>query len=381
MTWEHPVDSEGHKVDPDTLRERIEGGDEKWAENKRFPFAACDVPCLRFTDISAAENVRRYAEASGSSVMFLGATENADDREILEAVFPDLQVRTHPYPARKIKQLAVASLDGHHGINILAGPEALLVTEPLESYGFVLIFCATKDDAHGLYNEVKRKHLLCYAVDENDGLMIERSSLRSDEQKKCCIAYSRSVLGKGVNLEGLRILVIDTSAFRPISSFAPGELSHAEFDYARARERLGLMMQNIGRLLRGDSGKIACVILLNADDDLIGALLADPAIREACDLPPVFARSDDLSPLVEGCRRCVAAGGGSWPDSDPGSKKPRKRRKKHPDAGEKARSIFDHGRQAVAAGWTKRQFSRSNHPERHLPQEELEKLAALFKSS
>jgi hypothetical protein len=317
----------------------------------------------------------------GTGVAFLGATMIADDKEVLNEVFPGIKEITYPYPSRRIKQLAIAIPKGRQGLGSLVDSERRLITRQLEDLGVALVFCGTKREAQGLYGLVRVKHKTCYLAKENDKEVVLNEHITSLQKFKTAITYTRSVLGKGVNLNDLRFLVIDTHAYRPISSFTPGVLTPEEFELARTRERAALMMQNVGRVLRGEAGKTACIVLLNADDELVHELMNSPAIREGCDLPAEWAHiADDLEQAADQAYRWLDAGGGSWPAPDPSKAKAKKTGGRPKGSSKKSvESVFEEARQAASKGVTAGDFFKTKHPDRHLSKEQLIELREIFK--
>jgi hypothetical protein len=377
------MDSSGRRIESLELSRLIEEEQKDWNKGITFPALPCEVPCLRLTDIAPFASVKDYTERYGTSVAFLGATMIADDREILEEAFPGIKENKYPYPTRRIKQLALIEESAVRGIASLVGGDGKLVTHQLEDLGVVLVFCGTKREAKDLYRHVHRKHKTCYLAIENDKEVILNEHVTSLQKFKSSIAYTRGALGKGVNLENVRTLVINADAYRPISSFTPGQLTPEEFDRARSRERSALIMQNVGRVLRGEAGKTACVILLNADNDLIRELQDSPAIQESSTLAPVFAQTPgDLEQLVDQCYRWLHAEGGIWPEPDPSKAKTAKPRGRRSGRKNKtAESVFDEAKLAFASGVALRDFWKKNHPDRHLNEAQLSELRALFRAT
>src|SRR5262249_36117353 len=138
-----------------------------------------------------------------------------------------------------------------------------------------------------------------------------------EAEPRTYVTYSRGVLGVGANVPGVRFLVCDALAFRPIASFTPGEVTPDEFERLQAEGRLSLLLQTPGRALRGEGGKTAVLVVVNADADLLGAIRTSGGIVEGSELPPVVAAGDDLVGLVDQAGRWLAAGGGAWPAPDP----------------------------------------------------------------
>jgi hypothetical protein len=144
----------------------------------------------------------------------------------------------------------------------------------------------------------------------------------------------------------------------------------------RTEERKFLILQNLGRALRGEEGKTVVLILLNADDELIESILTANAILDGSELPPVHARGRNLHCLVEQAGRWLAAGGGDWPEGDKVSQEPKKMRAKRVAS----ETILAKAEAAITDRMTWRQFQRKCHPERHLQADTLEALKVRFQN-
>ena len=317
MTWEYPVDPEGKPLDGEALAAKIQAKDKAWDEGVTFPLATCGVARLLLTDLLALEKLRRHAEHEGVGLIFAGATLVADDVAVLREVWPGLAEREHPYPDRRIRQVALAFPEGLHGIGSLVDPQGRLITHPLEAIGLGLVFCPRKRSATTLFDYVADAHPTARLALENYEQMTTRKTLHAEGAVGTWLTYSRGVLGLGANVEGLRHLVVDAHAFRAIGSFTPGEITVEEFERARAEERTALILQNLGRALRGEAGKTVVLIVLNADG-LEELLATSPAVVQGSELPPVVARGEDLAELVDQARRWLEAGGGDWPEAGRG---------------------------------------------------------------
>jgi hypothetical protein len=373
---ERPIDAEGKPVTSGTLDLRIRsGGAGKWDDDIVFPRETCEVPRLRFTDLAVLEKFRRHAATERVGVLLLGATLGPDDRDVLRAVWPDLVERQHPYPDRKIGQVALVFPDGYRGADALVGTDGRLVTAPLEEHGPGLVFCPVKRVAEALFRAIAAAQPDARLAVENFEQTVHRRDLHHTGQpgRGTILAYSRGVLGCGANVQGIRHLAVDAMAFRAISSFNPGEITPEEFVRVRAEEQRALIFQNLGRALRGESGKTAVLFVLNADEDLRAAICEAAAILEGSERPPVVATGKDLTALVDQAGRWLAAGGGDWPapDADKAGLKPGRR-------GRRPEDILGAAEVALVEGMSWRDFCRKFHPERNLGKEELDTLRARF---
>jgi hypothetical protein len=113
VTSEHPVNTDGLQVKADDLRRMIETEVKEWDKGVSFPSQPCEAPCLRFTDLAPLESIKKYRDAYRIGVIFLGATRLADDREILEEVFPNInENHTELRPDASSNWLSYSSTDG-----------------------------------------------------------------------------------------------------------------------------------------------------------------------------------------------------------------------------------------------------------------------------
>jgi hypothetical protein len=244
------------------------------------------------------------------------------------------------------------------------------VTAPLEAIGRGLVFLATRKVASGLYDKVHPNQPSVSFVDGGQVEWRNRHGVHNEAATITFLTYSRGVLGLGANLPGTRFLVVDSLAFRAIGSFTPGEITPEQFAAARAQERLSILLQNVGRLLRGEEGKTAVLFLLNAEPELVEAIAASPAVVEGSELPPLVTAGKDLVQLVDQAGRWLVAGGGDWPEPDAAranSKKTGRKRKSR-------ESVLAEVEAALAQGMQWREIRQKLKPQRYFSKEELEQI-------
>jgi hypothetical protein len=352
------------------LVERFHQQDTALESRVIFPRETCNVPRLRFADLTALEKLRRFAQDQQVGVIFAGATFSPDDQALLRELWPDLAERSHAYPQRKIKQLALVAPEGHYGAGGLVAQDGRLVTAPLEAIGRGLVFLATRKLASGLYDKVYPNQPSVSFVDGGQVEWRNRHGVHNETETLTYLTYSRGVLGLGANLPGTRFLVVDSLAFRSIGSFTPGQITPEQFAAARAQERLAILLQNVGRLLRGEEGKTAVLFLLNAEPELVQAIATSPAVAEGSELPPLVTTSKDLVQLVDQARRWLEAGGGDWPEPDAGKADPKKKGRK-PKSRE---SVLAAVKAALAEGMQWREICQKFNLRRYISKEELEQI-------
>ena len=138
-------------------------------------------------------------------------------------------------------------------------------------------------------------------------------------------------------------------------------------------ERVSLLLQNVGRGLRGEEGKLLTIFLLNADGAFLRAVASSPAVVQGSERAPIFAGTH-LPQVVDQARRWHEAGGGDWPSPDPGLAPPptgRKRRTRD--------ELLEEADAAIKVGTPWPEFRRKHRPERVLSGEEVGRLKARFK--
>jgi hypothetical protein len=134
-------------------------------------------------------------------------------------------------------------------------------------------------------------------------------------------------------------------------------------------------MQNIGRAIRGEPGKTVVLIILNADKELKAAIQCAAALTDGCELPPVFGAGTDLKQLVDQADRWLEAGGGEWPEAEPGTGG--QKRKGRPPTKTKD-AVLKAAEAALNAGIGWREFSRKENVGRVLTHAERVELKARF---
>jgi hypothetical protein len=380
IIWEYAVNNNGEPIGSKDLKRQATTESRGWDHNITFPRQTCEVRRLLLADLYVLEQLRQFTKKNDVGIAFVGAALTQDDFGVLREVWPELLHRQHPYPPRKIRQAAVVFVEGKHGIGSLRDADNRLLTHALEKTGRGLIFCPTRRVAESLFKDVHFAHPSARLAVENVEQMVLQRTLHRDEKAGCFITYSRGVMGLGVNIEGLRFLVVDAQAFRAVSGFNPAEITVEAFQQTRPEERSAMIFQNIGRAVRGEAGKTVVLIILNADEDLKKAICESRALIEGAELAPVFAGGDDLVPLIDEAGRWLEANGGDWPPPNPDVEDQRHRGR---PKGSRERTLDFFVAKipaAVAAGMNWGEFTRANHPERCLNLDERSLLHEQFSS-
>jgi hypothetical protein len=373
---EKPGEGEWKPVAVEGLVAKALAGDKAWHAGVHFPHGVCNTGTLLYTDTLPLEVMRRHIADHRVSVAFLGATPLPSDRDDLAAVFDDLETTRYPYSNSLIRQIAIVASQEETRIGDWIDDRGRPLFAELDACGPGLAFLGKKREADDYWRLVRDAYPECRLVTE-------------DRERECTdtlieppkdvvgmrITHIRGVLGRGANLDGLTWIVLDANSFRAISSFNPEWITEGSYELARAQEREAMVLQALGRLLRGVPGHRVVLILLNADEALLQALAASPAIREACELPPIVMVRDSHTQIVREAVEWLDAGGDDWPNlPDQGAppKDPNGRPKRSCEDIVRAAEV------AIAKGVVWSEFKRKSHPERVLDAAGVAALKARF---
>lgn len=409
VTRESIIDrATGEPVDPATISAMIETRslDRETRDAYEWPIDPCQVETLRAVDLVAFDRLRRFSESYAVSIQGFTATATLELRDVLAEVFEDrLDVVEHEAPVRKIERLAIASIQGYTTISSLTkGPRNArkIVTEPLEEFSPVLLFAATKAHAVGLYRAVEGHHPGVRLIANRTSISTQvatriAAEFRDDgSPPKTLIHYARGPLGTGANFLGLRTLVVDCSAYRRLASFTPGTIDRDAFEENQARERAAIVVQNVGRLLRGEPGKVALLVLLNAEPQLVEALARDPFIRQSVEHEPVVTpRYESPEALVQdACRWHGSNGVDPWQCSEVSyavresqrmtaanaERSECRRNTRESRRAVNRERLRSEAERAAREGESWRAFARRTHIERHFDMSEIETMRVLFEN-
>jgi hypothetical protein len=335
----------------------------------------CYTHTLLYTDTYSLECMRRHIVSHQVSVALMGAALLDADRDDLAAVFDDLDICEYPYANCRIRQIAIAAFSEPTTARDWLDDRGRPLFAALDPCGPGLMYLAKKREADEYWRLIRDAYPEGRLVTEDRERQCTDTIIEPPEEVGMRITHARGVLGRGANLEGLTWVVLDANSLRAISSFNPESITKGAFEKARAREREALILQVLGRLLRGVPGHRVVLFLLNADGDLLEALAKSPAIHEACELPPIVKERESQTRLVREAVAWLEAGAGDWPnlprDDDPvkdlGGRPKRSRE-----------DVVEAAEEAIANGVTWKKFRRKSHPERVLDAPELAVLKARF---
>ena len=253
----------------------------------------------------------------------LGASLGAEKLAIIESVFDGVVVQRHPYGDRKIERAAVIFVDGPDRDGDAVDPgQAGADHERGWSDGRGMIFLPRKRQAAGFFKALKDPNPgLKFGSNEGATVNVTDGSYE-DHPLEALLTYKRSTFGHGVNIKetcnGRSTMPTPTARF-PASPPLPFRHPDAPESYAamRARDLLELMMQNAGRLFRGEEGKVVFEIVMNADEPLREEYRKSEAIHDGSRLPPVFVSAPSLAAAIEMGRGWLESGGVTMPEPNP----------------------------------------------------------------
>lgn len=124
-----------------------------------------------------------------------------------------------------------------------------------------LMFMPTKEDALAVFARMKEKGWTFYIEGEyrmHIGQAVAES--QTTDGSLGLLSYSRSALGTGMNLPQYMVAVVDGTVRRPHYVFNPALKTEDAYLEAQEMDRVHIMVQNVGRILRGTGVKFVFVV-------------------------------------------------------------------------------------------------------------------------
>lgn len=203
-----------------------------------FPHYPCGMKTLNFLDTKVLTHICKMAKQT----FMLTATMTPSVKDALSSAH-----KFNVYQSTQGRKVIESSL---------------VITTPLKVVDFVkdeekwentLKFERLAEDVTAAKKVAKKK--------ESTGLVFwhadvdEMPSWTGDPRKQHsnCIAYARSAIARGANLPMFKKVIVDFQAFKPAIAYALGNASNLQ--EAVLEEKVSLMMQQLGRILRIDEGE------------------------------------------------------------------------------------------------------------------------------
>jgi len=124
-----------------------------------------------------------------------------------------------------------------------------------------LVFMPTKEDASKLFRCTKERGWNFYIEGEHhmhSGQAVAET--QATDGSMALLSYSRSSLGTGANLPQYDVVVVDGTVRRPHYVFNPALKTEDAYLEAQESDRVRVMVQNVGRILRGSGVKYVFVV-------------------------------------------------------------------------------------------------------------------------
>lgn len=235
-------------------------------ENKArvsFPYHVCNVAFLSLKDLAPLEFLRRYAK----NIRFLTATISKSNIDFIQAGIQDTAIINAGESKQKIDELMVIGMPGKARlISKKAGKREILFQE-LEKFGRVLIFESKKNKAKQAFKKIP-KNVPCagYGEDSIEAQIKYCEDENKAMQWKTLITHSRGPLGRAVNMPKYFSTLIDSQIYKPSMNLNLVEHTEAELQERKEEDRVTLLLQNGGRILRGEGRKIIIFSHIRPDE-------------------------------------------------------------------------------------------------------------------
>ena len=217
-----------------------------------YPSTPCGVKTLSFRDMSVFAYLSRYA----AKVRMLSARVSQNKKEFIKGVFSDVKMEKLTESRNKIDELLVISCDEKMKV-IESKKDCKLWFDEIEDIAKTLIFFPKKKVAKDFFKSiVKHKNIGFY----EDGYVGTYNERLLEGKWRALSTYSRGALGRGINLGEYRVNIVDAEIYKPTICYNLSEYTTEEIEKLIEDDRIDIVYQNSGRILRGNEGRKLIVL-------------------------------------------------------------------------------------------------------------------------
>ena len=247
---EFPLDETGKII----LNPKLEADNNK---KIKWPYQPCLVPRISCKDMAPLEWLRRHAKKTRWLCAKIGPT-NKDFLKYCLGEVTNVKIETS---AQKIDELLIIGFQKR----ISFVKKHIPFFQDFEKFGKILIFCPKKSDAKNLYKKLPKYYPSgCY---REDSVFVEEKF--AEGKWKALITHSRGPLGRAVNLPQFFTCIISANIFRPAYSFDLEQYTEEEIFFKMQEDRITHIIQNAGRILRGNQGRKVIIVHSCTEADLV----------------------------------------------------------------------------------------------------------------
>lgn len=239
----------GEYIDPRDITEEVRA-------KVKFPYHTCDVPHLSLKDLSPMEWIRRHAKKS----IWLSATFSPTNIHFLKEGLQDLAEVQIEVSNQKIDELLVVGFQGKITyVKTIKGKKNVFFQD-YSTYGQSLVFEPRLVQSRDLYKKCPSDYgAACYFED----------SAKVNEKFRggnweVLITHSRGPLGRAINLPNYFTVFISANIYKPAMAYDLTTYTRDELTERKEQDRQAFILQNAGRILRGNQGR-KVIVLQNTD--------------------------------------------------------------------------------------------------------------------
>ncbi len=124
-----------------------------------------------------------------------------------------------------------------------------------------LVFMPTKKEAENVFERMKERGWNFY-IEGEYRMHSDRAAVETEatDGSMGLLSYARSSIGTGANLPQYDVIIADGTVRRPHYLFNPTLKTEAAYLEAQEADRVRIMVQNVGRILRGEGTKFVFVV-------------------------------------------------------------------------------------------------------------------------
>jgi hypothetical protein len=211
-----------------------------------YSYTPCNVPHVSLKDVAPLVWLRDHAK----KIRFLTATIGPTNKEFVKTIIPALEIKELKTSEQKIGELLIVGVKEKLKYTWDNGKSIMF--EGLQDFGRVLVFEPKKSKAESLFKKLPSSFpCSCFITDSE-----YQPSKFVDETKKTLITYSRGPLGRAINLPKFYFCFASSLIFKPAIAYDLDVFTTEQLEIRKQEERWFLVLQNFGRILRGEGRKV-----------------------------------------------------------------------------------------------------------------------------
>lgn len=246
---------EGAPIEPDELT-----ANDELAPKVKYPFQPCQIPFLSLKDRAPLELWRRYTR----QIRFLTAKFSPSNEDFLRSILSECHKIKIEQSSQKIDELLILGYKAGLRYTRHTAKKTEVFFAGLDAFGKVLCFEPKKEQSRKLHNKLPSSFPAgCYSEDS----VFVREKF-AEGKWRALVTHSRGPLGRSMNLPQFFANFIKGLIYKPSLAFDLYKFNEEEINERRQADRISVIIQNAGRILRGNKGRKVIVLQYTTEEEI-----------------------------------------------------------------------------------------------------------------